>query len=83
VVEFLVFAISVYSFALVVRVVLSWFPVNWYAEPFRSLSNICDPYLLIWRRLIPPFGGIDFSPIVGLLVLEWVQAMLLLFLRGG
>jgi uncharacterized protein YggT (Ycf19 family) len=34
------------------------------------LRDICDPYLRIFRRLIPSFGGFDFSPILAILALQ-------------
>jgi YggT family protein len=33
------------------------------------LRDICEPYLRIFRRLLPSFGGLDFSPIIGIIVL--------------
>jgi YggT family protein len=34
------------------------------------LRDVCEPYLRIFRRLIPGFGGIDFSPILAILTLQ-------------
>ena len=34
------------------------------------LRDICEPFLRIFRRVLPSFGGIDFSPIVAIVVLE-------------
>jgi len=39
------------------------------------LADICDPYLRIFRRIIPAFGGIDFSPIVAIFVLEAINSL--------
>jgi YggT family protein len=36
------------------------------------LRDICEPYLRIFRRVIPAFGGIDFSPILAILTLQYV-----------
>jgi YggT family protein len=40
------------------------------------LSPITDPYLNIFRSFIPPLGGIDFSPILAILALQFVAGML-------
>ncbi|MEC4819342.1 MAG: YggT family protein [Scytonema sp. PMC 1069.18] len=69
--------IQIYSLLLVIRVLLSWFPnVNWFNQPFAALSQITDPYLNMFRSIIPPLGGIDFSPILAFLLLN-VLSMLL------
>jgi uncharacterized protein YggT (Ycf19 family) len=34
------------------------------------LHDVCEPYLRIWRKVIPPIGPLDLSPIVGILVLQ-------------
>lgn len=49
---------------IIVRLLLSWFPnLNWYEQPFRALKDFTDPMLEPFRRIIPPIGGIDISPI--------------------
>ena len=67
--------ISIYSTLLIIRVLLTWFPtIDWYNQPFAALSQITDPYLNLFRNIIPPLGGIDFSPIlafVSLNVISW------------
>lgn len=69
--------ISIYLALLFIRVLLTWFPnINWYNQPFAALSQITDPYLNIFRSLIPPMGGMDFSPMLAFLVLAMVQRAL-------
>lgn len=46
------------------------------------LRQICDPYLAIFRRFIPPLGPLDISPIVGVLVLSIVGGLLVGVVRG-
>lgn len=56
---------------LIIRIVLSWLPtINWYAPPWRYLDAVTEPLLAPFRKLIPPLGGIDFSPIVLFFVLS-------------
>src|ERR1039458_9867497 len=37
------------------------------------LRDICEPFLRVFRRLIPSFGGIDFSPILAIVTLQIVN----------
>lgn len=70
--------INIYSTLLIVRVLLTWFPnINWYNQPFAALSQITDPYLNIFRNIIPPLGGMDFSPILAFLVLNIIGSLLI------
>jgi len=63
--------ITIYLGLLIVRVLLSWFPnISWSSQPFAALSQITDPYLNIFRSIIPPLGGMDFSPLLALLALQ-------------
>jgi YggT family protein len=57
-----------------VYVLMSWFPMNnkIVVDVYEFLGKICDPYLNLFRKFIPPIGGtVDISPIVALLVLQF------------
>ncbi|KAB2834267.1 MAG: YggT family protein [Candidatus Brocadia sp.] len=56
--------ISLYEIALLIRIVLSWVPHNPYNQAVQFLYKITDPVLNPVRKLIPPFRGIDFSPVI-------------------
>lgn len=65
--------VNFYSILIVVYVLMSWIPrgVSGFVEDVRSvLASVCEPYLGVFRRFIPPLGMVDFSPIVAILVLE-------------
>lgn len=63
--------ISLYSLLLFIRILLTWFPnVDWYNQPFAALGQVTDPYLNVFRSFIPPLGGIDFSPILAIFLLQ-------------
>jgi YggT family protein len=67
--------VGIYFVLLVIRVLLSWFPnVDWLSPPFSVLSQLTDPYLNLFRSIIPPLGGIDLSPILAFLLLQVVQS---------
>lgn len=60
---------SVYALVLVVHVLLSWVRLPASLGPMqRFLYEVCDPYLRLWRRLLPfSAGPIDFSPMVAII----------------
>ncbi len=67
----LVTFITIYLYMILIRVLLSWFPnINWYAQPFSILSQLTDPYLNLFRSIIPPLLGIDLSAILAILLLQ-------------
>jgi YggT family protein len=47
------------------------------------LRDVCEPFLRIFRRVLPSFGGIDFSPIVAIIVLELVNSIVIQGLIHG
>ncbi|CAN1130289.1 YlmG homolog protein 2, chloroplastic, partial [Linum perenne] len=62
--------LNIYNTLMVVRLVLTWFP-NSPPAIVSPLSTLCDPYLNIFRGIIPPLGGtLDLSPILAFLVLN-------------
>lgn len=74
----LVTFLNIYTALLFIRILLSWFPnINWFDPPFSILSQLTDPYLNVFRSIIPPLGGLDFSPILALLLLQVVQSAVL------
>jgi len=66
--------LSIYTVLLIIRILLSWFPnVDWFNPPFSVLSQLTDPYLNLFRSIIPPLGGIDLSPILAFLLLSFLR----------
>lgn len=62
-----------YSMVIFVYVLMSWLPVDRgiLADIYNVLGKVCDPYLNLFKKLIPPLGGmVDVTPIVALLVLQ-------------
>ena len=63
--SFLIAVVNLYSIIVVVRVVFSWLgPQARQKELCAFLHAITEPLMRPLRRLIPPLGGIDFSPIL-------------------
>lgn len=69
--------IQIYIVILIIRILLSWFPtINWFDPPFSVLSQLTDPYLNLFRSLIPPLGGIDLSPMLAFFALQILQQLI-------
>ncbi len=71
---------NLYEGLIVVWVLMSWIPIRpgGLVEDIRgALGMLVEPYLNLFRRLIPPFGGIDFSPIVAIFVLDLIERLIL------
>jgi len=67
-------AFSIYIIILVARAVISWVNPDPYNSIVRFLHRATDPVLYRIQRIIPlQFGGIDFTPLVLLLGLSFVQ----------
>ncbi len=63
-----------YSLVIFVYVMMSWIPTSTgvVAEIYTALGRVCEPFLSLFRRLIPPIGGmVDITPIIALLVLQF------------
>ncbi|QXE03022.1 YggT family protein [Terribacillus sp. DMT04] len=67
-------AFTVYSFALIIYILMSWFPGARQSAFGEMLGRICEPYLDVFRRFIPPLGMIDLSPLVALIVLNLARS---------
>lgn len=70
--------LQIYFVLLIIRILLSWFPnINWFDPPFSILSQLTDPYLNLFRSIIPPIGGIDLSAILAIFLLQFVQRLVM------
>lgn len=75
-------AFTLYSFAIIARSLLPWFRVNPYHPAVQFLIQITEPLLAPIRRSIPLLGGLDFSPMVALLIIWFVEQLLYSLLRS-
>lgn len=65
--------LGIYSLLIVIRIIFSWITSS-INRVTRILMRLTDPVLEPFRRIIPPLGAFDISPIVVLLILNFVQA---------
>ncbi len=68
---------------LFITILLSWFPnIKWENEPFRSMRAFSEIFLSPFRKLIPPIGMIDISPIVAFFMLGLLRNVLVMLLSN-
>lgn len=76
---------QVYMIMLFVRILVSWVPEFQGHQIVRFIAFYTDPYLNIFRKIIPPLGMFDISPIVAFLCLgvleQLVKALVVFFIR--
>lgn len=54
----------------------------WSSALLGFLRDVCEPYLQLYRRFIPPIGPVDISPLVAIIVLQIVGQLLISLIRG-
>jgi YggT family protein len=71
--------IGVYILLILAFIVLSWIRLPysvWLNRIQRFLYDVCDPYLRLFRRVVPPLGPLDLSPMIAVIVLIVVRQVL-------
>jgi YggT family protein len=68
---------QIYSYMMLAWIVMSWIPNLRYSRFGVLLGKLVDPYFTIFRRFIPPFGGIDLSPIIAFFVYRIIVNIIL------
>jgi YggT family protein len=63
--------------AVLLRVLFSWIRPDRYNPLVRFIYQVTEPILAPLRRYIPPFGGLDITPIVALLILDLLRRIVL------
>jgi uncharacterized protein YggT (Ycf19 family) len=75
--DFVVVFVGVYVLVIFAYILTSWIRLPYSLNAVqRFLQDVCEPYLRLFRRFLPPLGPLDLSPLVGVLVLIGVQQLL-------
>ena len=83
--NFLIVFIWVYVLLIFVYILTSWFRLPytpWLRRVQDFLRDVCEPYLRLFRRVLPPFGGLDLSPILAIIALFFVGNLVADLIRG-
>jgi YggT family protein len=76
--DFLRVFVYVYSLLILAYIITSWvrLPYSvWLNRIQRFLYDVCDPYLRLWRRVLPSFGPLDLAPVIGVAALSILLAV--------
>ena len=84
VVRLIMFVLDIYTWVIIAAAVISWVTPNPYNPVVRVLRRLTEPVLAPIRQLLPPWKtfGLDFSPLIVILVIQWVVPVLLRALMG-
>jgi YggT family protein len=77
--SFIYVFVVVYTILILGYIIMSWvrLPYSpWLNRVQRFLYDVCEPYLRLWRRILPSFGPLDLSPMVGVAFLYLALAVL-------
>ena len=76
--------IHYYTYVILIAVILSWLEafniLNTYNSTVRlicdTIRRLTEPYFALFRKFIPPAGMVDLSPLIGLIVLYFLQTFI-------
>lgn len=79
--EIVCLAIYIYYIVLILRILLSWATMVWSPPPamdpvVRVIYDLTEPVMGLFRRYIPPVGGLDLSPLILFIILRAIQEAL-------
>ena len=78
--KFVKYLFNFYEYSMLAYILTSWFPQIKNNFIVEFLEAICEPYLKIFRKIIPPFGMLDISPIAALVVLSVIENLIIMIL---
>lgn len=72
---------QIFFWLILVRCLLSFVPsIDWYKQPFTAVKDVTDLYLNLFRKIVPPIGGLDFSPIIAVIALQVLNYIIIFVL---
>jgi YggT family protein len=77
--------ITVYILLILAYIITSWIRLPyspWLNRIQRFLFDVCEPYLRIFRRIVPPIGPLDLSPMIAVIVLILIRSLVSALLVG-
>ena len=78
--KFVKYLFNFYEYSMLAYILTSWFPQIKNNFIVEFLEAISEPYLKIFRKIIPPFGMLDISPIAALVVLSVIENLIIALL---
>lgn len=72
----LALTVNLYFFAIIINIILSWVAPGTHHPAAVLLYQLTEPVMQPFRRIVPPMGGIDLSPIIVFLMISILQILL-------
>ncbi len=69
--------LRIYIWVIIIGAILSWVNPSPYHPVVRTINRLTEPVLKPIRRMIPPIGGLDFSPVVAIFIVYLIQSLLI------
>lgn len=79
----IVLLIQLYSFVILARVLMSWVQIDPHSPLAMTIYNLTEPVLAPIRNALPPAAGLDFSPIIAIVLLQVLGQFLVTLLLGA
>ena len=76
--EFIQFFFLIYTLLLFVRILTSWIPELHELSIMEHICQVTDPYLALFRSIIPPIGMMDISPLFAFIALHFMEQLCLM-----
>ena len=80
--RFITTLFTIYQFMIFGYILMSWIPSLQQSAIGEFLGKLVEPYLSIFRKIIPPIGMIDISPIIALFALQYIRMGLLIVIQN-
>jgi YggT family protein len=75
--RFIDILVRLLSLAILVRVLLSWIPIDRNGRFAEIILQITEPVVGPIRKVLPTLGGLDFSPMIAMILLEMVRTVVI------
>uniref|UniRef100_B8HPJ0 YggT family protein n=1 Tax=Cyanothece sp. (strain PCC 7425 / ATCC 29141) TaxID=395961 RepID=B8HPJ0_CYAP4 len=70
--------LAILTLLFILRIVLTWYPqINLNQFPYNLVSWPTEPFLAPTRRVIPPLGGVDITPVIWVFLVSLIQQLFL------
>lgn len=70
--------LAILTLLFILRIVLTWYPqINLNQFPYNLVSWPTEPLLAPTRRVIPPLGGVDITPVIWVFLVSLIQQLFL------
>lgn len=70
IIELVILSLNLFFFAILIKIILSWIAPHTHNPATAILNTLAEPVLRPFRRIVPPIGGLDISPIFAIVLLQ-------------